>query len=228
MLEQLDDKLWSASSIQAMPGGVKLPARMIVVGLDDGLWVHSPIAIDDALAAELDALGPVRHLVAPNCFHHLHLGPASERWPDARVYAPTGLRAKRPDLRIDEELSEDARPWGEAIEVVRIAGAPKMEEFVFVDRGSRTLLLCDLMFNVHESPGVMGKLVLRIMGTWGRLNQSRLWRKLTEDRAAARRSCERLLELEFARVVVSHGRVEEGGDVRERVREGLAWMLAQG
>jgi hypothetical protein len=225
MLEQLDDDLWCANTFQPIPGAV-LPARMFVVRLADGLWIHSPIKLDDALAAEIEALGPVRHLVAPNCFHHLHMGPASERWPQARVHAPPALRAKRPELRIDVDLRDGDHPWGDAFEQVEIAGAPALDEFVFLHKPSKTLIVCDLVFNVHESPSFMTKLILRMVGVWQRLAQSKLWRSPTKDRGAAARSCARVLELEFTRVLVSHGRTAEGPEVRQHLREGLAWMLA--
>lgn len=225
MLSRIDDDLWCADTLQPIPGAV-MPARMFVVRLADGLWIHSPIKLDDSLAAEIEALGPVRHLVAPNCFHHLHMGPASERWPAARVHAPHALRAKRPDLRIDADLRDAEHPWGDAFEQIAIAGAPALDEFVFLHRPSKTLILCDLAFNVHESPTFMTKLILRMVGVWQRLAQSRLWRSITKDRGAAARSVARIFELEFQRVLVSHGRTAEGPEVREQLREGLAWMLA--
>lgn len=226
-LRAITQDIWCVDTKQAIAGGVELPARMIVIRLDDGLWLHSPVAMTDALAAELDALGPVRHLVAPNCFHHLHMGPASERWPEAKVHAPPGLRSKRPDLRIDVELRDAEQPWGAAFEQIEIAGVPELGELVFLHRPSATLIVCDLVFNVHEA-AFMAKLVLRMVGVWQRLAQSKLWRRITKDRAAAARSVERMLALEFERVIPSHGRIAEGPDVRERMREGLGWMLAGG
>ena len=50
------------------------PTRMTVVRLaSGGLWLHSPTQISDGLRAELDALGPVRHLVSPNRIHYSHM-----------------------------------------------------------------------------------------------------------------------------------------------------------
>jgi hypothetical protein len=225
MLDRIDDDLWCANAFQPIPGGV-MPARMFVVRLDDGLWIHSPVKLDDALAAEVEALGPVRHLVAPNCFHHLHMGPASERWPDARVYAPAGLRAKRTDLRIDVDLRDGDRPWGDAFEQIEIAGAPALDEFVFFHRPSKTVIVCDLVFNIHENPSLFTRLILRMVGVWQRLAQSRIWRSYTKDRSAAARSAGRVLELEFTRVLASHGRTAEGPEVREQLRAGMSWMLS--
>ena len=59
----------------------------------------------------------------------------------------------------------------------------------------------------------------------GKLAQSRLWRSLTKDRAAAGRSVEKMLEWEFERVVLAHGDFVEGNDARERTRRALWWML---
>jgi len=54
----------------------------------------SPLRVDDALAARVDALGPVSHIVAPSNLHHLFVGEAVARWPAARVHLPRGLPAK--------------------------------------------------------------------------------------------------------------------------------------
>lgn len=55
--------------------GFPYPTRMVVIRLGDGgLFVWSPVALTDTLRAEMDALGPVRHLVSPNLLHHLYLG----------------------------------------------------------------------------------------------------------------------------------------------------------
>lgn len=224
-LQSITDALWCADATQSLPGGFEMPARMVVIRLDDGLWIHSPIPIDDTLAAELDALGPVRHLVAPNCFHHLHMAPAAARWPHAKVYAPPGLRSKRPDLRVDVELHEGARPWRDVLMPLAIAGAPALDEFVFLHQPSASLIVCDLVFNVHEGK-LTTRLVLRMVGVWRRLAQSRIWRRYTKDRGAAARSCERVLEHEFTRVIPSHGRIAEGPEVRAAMRDGMAWMLA--
>jgi hypothetical protein len=83
----------------------RYPTRMAAARLASGeLFVGSPIALDAGLADELAALGPVRHLVAPNALHHLFLGDWSRRFPGARLYAAPGLARKRPDLRFHAEL----------------------------------------------------------------------------------------------------------------------------
>ena len=109
MLTPLARDLWGADGTAPQPGGVVLPTRMTIARLRDGsLWLHSPVEVDDALAAEIDALGEVRTLVAPNLLHYRFLGAAAARWPTAKVLGAPGLARKRPDLRIDGELVEGA------------------------------------------------------------------------------------------------------------------------
>jgi hypothetical protein len=223
VLRQLDDDLWCSDSSVRLPGGVHMPARMTVVRLADGLWLHSPVPLDDALAGSIDAIGPVSHIVAPNCFHHLNIGPASKRFPNAKVHAPHGLRGKRPDLRIDVDLQPGAQRWP-GLEAVEITGAPELDEFVFVHRASASLIVTDLVFNIHETKGVMLPLVLRMVGAWRRLAQSRIWRRYTKDRRAAAAAVHALLEHDIRRVIPAHGDVLEAPDARDQLTTALAWM----
>ena len=200
-----------------------MPARMTIVRLDEGLWLHSPLPLDESMAASITALGPVAHIVAPNCFHHLNIGPASERFPKAKVHAPHGLRAKRPDLRIDHDLQSGPNRWP-TLDAVRIAGAPELDEFVFIHHPSATLIVTDLVFNIHEAKGMMLPLVLRMVGAWKRLNQSRIWRRYTKDRAAAATSVKAVLDHELRRVIPAHGDVLEAADARDQLATALTWM----
>lgn len=223
-LRALDRDLWCLDADLRIQAGFHLPVRMTVIRLaDGGLWLHSPLAIDDATAAELDALGPVRHIVAPSLLHHLFAGAAHQRWPAAQVHAPAGLTAKQPALKIDRPLAADAR-WPE-LAIVAIAGAPKIAEHVFVHRPSGTLIVTDLLFNVDAAPGLLSPLILRMVGAWKRLAQSKIWRSMVKDRAAARASAEQVMALEFRRLVPAHGLVVEGPDTHARVGEALRWML---
>ena len=55
--------------------GIKMETRMTVARLPGGaLWIHSPVPLAPELRKELDALGSVRFVVAPNRFHHLSVG----------------------------------------------------------------------------------------------------------------------------------------------------------
>ncbi|HEX3903806.1 MAG TPA: DUF4336 domain-containing protein [Polyangia bacterium] len=221
--------LWSHVHRQRLPGGAIMQARMNVVRLGDGaLLVHSPTPVDDSLAAEIAALGDVGYVVAPNCFHHLHVTPFLTRFPGAKVYGAPGLAQKRPDLTLAGTLDDGAAvPWAGLLDQIALGGAPKLNEVVFLHRASRSLLVTDLLFNVTAPDNWATGLVLRLMGTYKRLGPNRLLRwRLTKDRRALKASVERMLAWDFVRVLPGHGEVFESPEARERARAALGWVLA--
>jgi glyoxylase-like metal-dependent hydrolase (beta-lactamase superfamily II) len=221
--------LWSYVHRQRLPGGAVMQARMNVVRLDDSaLLVHSPTALDDGLAAEIAALGTVSYVVAPNCYHHLHVAPFKERFPGAKLFGPPGLAAKRPDLALAGTLDDGAAaPWAGVLDQIALGGAPKLNEVVFLHRASRSLLVTDLLFNMTAPDNWMTGLVLRLMGTYKRFGPSRLLRwHLTKDRRALKADVERMLAWDFGRVLPGHGAVFEAPDARARTRAALGWVLA--
>jgi len=93
-LQEFGPDIWIVDGPTVAVGGFQYPTRMAVVRLSDGsAWTWSPVKLSDELASEIEtAVGPVKHIVAPNKLHHLNLMEWSQRYPDARVYAPPGLK----------------------------------------------------------------------------------------------------------------------------------------
>jgi hypothetical protein len=206
-------------------GGMELGGRMTVIRLPGGgLWIHSPVRLEAATRAAVEALGPVRYLVAPNLMHHLSMRDWAAAYPEARVVALPGLRQKQPRLRIDVELGDtpDAG-YGQVITQQHLRGMPRLEEFAFLHRPSRTLLLTDLVFHIRDSPSWLTRTYLRLSGTYGKLAPTMLLKSLVKDRAALRASLDAVLSLDFECVVVCHGEVLERGG-REALRSGFAWL----
>ena len=128
--------------------------RMTVVRLAGGdLFLHSPIAFDRGLAAELEAMGRIRHLVSPNQFHYAHIGEWQRAFPDALAWASPRARerarARRIHIRFDRDLGSEAPDdWRDEIDQIRVPGG-YFGEFVFFHRGSRTLILTDTVINLE-------------------------------------------------------------------------------
>jgi hypothetical protein len=211
-LVRVTDRVHVVPTWIALSPGFWLPLRSTVLTLSGGgLAIVSPVAFDDAVAARIDALGPVELLVAPSKLHHLHVAAAHARWPKARVHAVAGLREKRRDLHIDAEI-EGERALDADLLAIPIEGVPSFGEHVFLHRPSRTLVVTDLVFHVQASRGWLTPLVLRMMGApRGTLGQSRAWRWAAKDRGALAASLRRVLALDFDRLVVAHGEVIETG-----------------
>jgi hypothetical protein len=223
MLTRLTPDLAVVDIELTIVGGVRLPARMTAARLPDGqVALISPVRIDDDLQREIESMGPVAYLVAPNSYHSLFLSRARERFPLARVVAPPALAARRKDVEIDHPLASGSAPWSEGLDAMEVAGAPKMGEFVFHHTPSGTLVTTDLVFNVADPKGAMTKVVMGMMGTRGRLAKSRIWRFLIKDRAAHQSSLDAILKADFDRLIMAHGEVVEGG-----ARDALAHALGR-
>jgi hypothetical protein len=228
VLRQLAPDLWVAEQPLRF-FGIEIGARMTVVRLPGSrLWLHSPLSRSPELAAELEALGSVELLVAPNRFHHLFVGEWQASYPNARLWVAPGLEAKRRDLATAGVLA-DAPPgdWAGSLEQVALGGFPLSNEVVFFHPPSATLIASDLAFNVGAGSPAWTRLAFRAAGAYGRLSTTLLERLLVRDRAAFRRSLERILDWPFARVIVAHGSVLEE-DARAALARAYAWVLGAG
>jgi hypothetical protein len=224
-LRALDRDLWVADRPQRFYG-LEVGTRMTVIRLRGGrLLLHSPVALDAGLRAELDDLGRVSFVVAPNRVHHLYAGEALRAYPEARLWVGPGLARKRPDLAFAPVLDDTPPPeWQDEVDQVFFRGRPYENEVVFFHRASRTLVLCDLAFNFGPRTAAFTRLLMTAIRSYGRFGPSRLDPLLIRDRAAARASLERILGWDFDRVIVAHGDVLETGG-HEALARGYAWLL---
>jgi hypothetical protein len=227
-LRRLADDLWVAERPQRFYG-LEVGTRMTVIRLASGdLLLHSPVQLDPGLRRELDGLGPVRFAVAPNRVHHLYAGEVARAYPGTRLWIGPGLARKRPDLRANGELGDEApAEWRGQVDQTFFRGRPYENEVTFLHRASRTLILCDLAFNFGPTAAAPTRLLMRLLRSYGRFGPSTLDPLLIRDRAAARRSLERILSWDFDRVIVAHGDVLERGG-HEALRSGYGWLLNGG
>ena len=191
------------------------------------LFVWSPVRLDAALRAEVDALGRVAHLVEPNALHHLSLPDWADAYPAARTYAPPGLKKKRRDIRFDAELGDAPEPgWAGQIEQIVLEGSVALTELFFFHRRSRTALICDSIQSFPRGwfKGWRG-LLARLDGiAEPNIGAPREWRLSFFNRKAARAAVERLLALAPEHVVLAHS--DKGAsNGAELIRRGFAWLL---
>ena len=226
ILKAIDDGIWVVETPLRFLG---IPAgrRMTVVRLADGaLWIHSPAELTPAVRSALESAGPPRFVVAPTAVHgHLSMGEYRDAYPDVELHAAPILDRRRKDLSFDAILGStpDGR-WADALDQTIFQGH-LVPEVVFFHRASRTLILADLLMNPPVSndmaPGA--RLVWRLEDLHGEPGTSRTMRIGTRNRRAARRSVERILEWDFDRIILGHGRnVESGG--RAVFERAMSWL----
>ena len=207
MLEEFAPGIWTLS-VPLKLLGAEFGTRMTVVRVGgDGVILIAPCPIDDVLEAEIRALGQVRALIAPNCFHHFSFLDATRRFPEAASFLAEGVAKKLSETPPAATiLGDEPDPiWWDDLEQCRIGGAPKVNEVAFYHAGSRTLILTDFCFNFDPVPKGWTGIFLRIAGAHGKLAVSRLMRSMLKDRTAVRAAVERMLAWDFDRIVVTHG-----------------------
>ncbi|HUJ86094.1 MAG TPA: DUF4336 domain-containing protein [Burkholderiales bacterium] len=222
--------IWIAEGPVVSFFGFPYPTRMALVRLaDGGLFAWSPIALSQELAAAVDALGPVRHLVSPNALHHLFLGQWKAAYPAARLYASPGLRRKRKGLAFDAELGDAPEPeWAAELDQVRVAGSLFMTEVVFFHRASRTAIFADLIQNFPRDwfkgwRGIVARLDGLVAPNPG---APREWRASFANRRAARAALARILEWPIERVLIAHGETVDSNGAAF-VRRAFGWLLGR-
>lgn len=217
----------------ALPGTLAIPIRMTVLRLrDGGLWLHSPTQHRPALQAAIEALGPIRHLVAPDSVHWLGIGPWQAAVPRARCWGAPGIAARlatRPDApRFDAELGAEPPPdWAGEIDHA-ILTAPGFAEVAFLHHASRTLILTDTVQAMEPArlrPAMRFFTWLAGSGRQGGapfyLRWALRWRA---HRAANRAVIERLIAWQPERVIFAHGSFFET-DATPRLARAFAWAL---
>ena len=200
------DSIWHAQQPLKF-GPIAITTRMTVVRLRDGsLWVHSPISPSRELIEELQALGNVRYVIAPNKSHHLFFLEFLKTSPSAAGFVAVGLYSKRPDLSHYPEIPRET-PWSAEIQGFFIDGLPILNETAWFHSDTGTLILTDLLFCFADTTRGLTAILSRILGVHGTLGMSRTMKLATKDKKALARSVTPLLSLPVQRVIVAHDQI---------------------
>lgn len=223
MLEPVGEDVWTATrSLRFF--GLEIGTRMTVVRLaGGGLFVHSPVALDEATKAAVDALGPVVAIVAPCLFHHLHVAPWASAYPSATVSGCPGMAKKRPDVAWTRTLGDEpAEEWKDSLEQVFFGAFAMQNEVVFFHRKSKTMISSDVVFDLTSHPSRLTRMASYAIGHFAP-GPTLLERVMIRDRSAARAQIDRMLAWHPEQLVLAHGGTitSNAGAVLER---GYAWL----
>ena len=226
-LQSFADSLWTATTPIRF-AGTRFPHVMTVIRLRNGsLVLHSPCFPSAGLYSELQLLGDVAHVVAPNWFHDLYLTEYKANYPNAVFWGPRFLHRLKPRVidRVIEDMIET--PWSQEMHHTAIRGFLTFDEVVFLHVPTRTAIVADFLMNVtadrttppytrfmYKLSGVDGKLVVIPYLRWFS----------PTSRAELRRAARCLVRWQPERLIVAHGSPITG-DAMPRLREALDWLL---
>jgi len=193
--------------------GVRQRVCTTVVRLDDGgVLLHSPAPFTPAQAEEVRALGPVRWLLIPNCWHHLGVAGAAAHFPEAKVVGPRSALERSRELKIDLDV-RDAR-FAEQVpelEALPLRGVPFWDETVFYHRPTRSLLAADIVVCASAHDHWTIRWASRVFGFFEKARVPPDAKKKIVDKAAAAASLRAILEKPAERLIVGHADIFEDG-----------------
>jgi hypothetical protein len=226
----LAQDVWIVDSGPINAMGARLPVRMTVLRLKDGgLLLHSPTRFDPELGRALEALGTIRHLIAPTIAHWMFLDGWQRAYPEATTWAVPALRGRaqvrKSGVRIDADLGHGAPDaWRDEIEQGLVRGGAGFEEAWFLHKPSRTLLLADLVENLQPSK-LTPMTAAAMRAAWATRATTGLHVRaaLGLGGRTAREAIKTMLATEPERVVIAHGDVFTK-DAAAQLRRAFAWL----
>lgn len=223
MLEELGANIWTATSPLRF-FGAEIGTRMTVIRLpSNGLILISPIQPSDELRAAVDALGEVAYIVGPNRLHHLFIEPWYRQYPRATLLASPGLETKRKDLPWAGTFADGApTEWDGHVEYRAVDGAKIVSETVFFHVESRTLIVCDLVFNFTKKlTGWTGWLMWLVGGAPGMV-QDAIVKLAIRNRGDYADAIADIRAWPFENLVMAHGEVCRQ-DARQHLEKATNW-----
>ncbi|WP_055045415.1 DUF4336 domain-containing protein [Devosia sp. A16] len=228
MWQAFGPEIWIVGGpVVTAAAGFHYPTRMTVIRLGGSdLVIWSPVALTPQLRGEVEALGRVRYLVAPNSLHDSFIADWHRAFPTAQVLVAPGLRGKRPDLGFGADLGNaPVAGWAGEIEVEPVRGNRITTEVVAFHRPSGTVIFTDLL---QQFPPGWFKgwraLVARLdLMVGDEPSVPRKFRVAFSDRRAARAALLRILAWRADKVIMAHGTpVTRGGHAL--LKRAFGWL----
>jgi len=210
-MKKVSESIW----IDSMPlrvGPAELGARMVVIKLNDGsLVLHSPIELNPSRKQHVDKLGNVSAIISPVKTHNLFVGDWLSAYPDASYYKVNEMPVERGGEKEYFLDNQEKYPWENDISYVNIGGIPFFNESVFLHKPSKTLIVSDLVFNLHHDQSMLGGMFLKLNGCYKKFTPSRIFKLQVKNKKDFTESVDKLLQLEFDNVIMAHGTPVFGG-----------------
>jgi len=241
--------IWTLDGALNYPVG-RFPVRMAVVKLTgtttttghEKLLIWSPLPVSTEIVRQIEALGTVAYIVAPNSLHWLGVMPFAKaccNTADIQICVAPGLARKQEALDAGLKWnyvlnSEEDCPaeWKDEIHVKYVPGIPSLEEVILYHTSSQTLLVGDMAFHFQANdPKANGTGIvpwyLKCCDGYRPCCLTRTFGWIITDFDACHKAMEEILEqFDFDCIVLSHGAVV-WTDAKMKLREGTVSLLKE-
>ena len=233
VLKPVATDIWIVDSGPLHAMGLSIPVRMTVIRLTSGdVWLHSPTHYDERLRTDIEGLGPIRHLIAPNVAHWSFLKDWQAHCADVLTWAAPGLQQRTQVKKSGVILNHDIGPsapeaWASDIDQVIVPGGFGVNEVAFFHRSTFTLVLTDLIENFEpEKVNVLVRPLVRLAGAMAPDGKAPIHLRLAinRKRRAAAVAAQQLLDWTPERVIFAHGRWFDT-DGTAQLRRSLRWLI---
>lgn len=235
-LKEIDEDIWVVDGdiveMSFKLTQVPFSTRMTVVRLNQhDLWIHSPIHLTQELKSEIEALGNVMHIVAPNKLHYMYMEEWSQTYPTAKVWATKGLEKIFEGSKVIPSYTildkTVTMSWQSEIDYLPFEGSALIEESVFFHKKSRTLILTDLIENIEllEHCSCWHRFLFKIgdntypNGHTPRDLRMTFW----FNKEIARKCYQKIKSWEPVNVLFAHGKCFIG-DAEEKLPQAFFWL----
>jgi hypothetical protein len=231
-LKPVAEDLWIVDS-GPLGRHMRLPLRMTVLRLRSGrLWLHSPTRLTPELKLEIEGLGEVGHLVAPNSAHWMNIQDWQREYPGAVTWSAPGLRDRREvrksGARLDHDLSSTPPDdWADEMEQVVIPGGGGFSEVAFLHQPTRTAILTDIIDNLEASRlNFPTRIFAGLVGALAPNGKAPIYLRLVVllRRREAAAAAARVIEWRPQRVIFAHGKWFDR-DATAQLRQSLQWLV---
>ncbi|BAY86390.1 hypothetical protein NIES267_58970 [Calothrix parasitica NIES-267] len=232
MLKKVDTNIWVTEQ-KLKYWGLEVGTRMTIIRLENGeLVVISPIKVDSKTINQINEIGKVSIIIAPNLYHHLSISDFKYIYPDAKIFAAPGLDSKRQDIDFDKIINQGKIGAKDELEyflfegfkILDLKGASPLNEIVFFHQKSQTLILTDTAFHFDETFPFTTQLTMRVIGGYKKLEPSILEKLAIREKQKVKNSIQTVLKWNFERVIVAHGSILDNQG-KEELEKGYNWAL---
>lgn len=205
-LEKMGDEIWTlAFPLRFL--GMQLGRRVCVMRLPgDQLVIHSTAPFNEEQVREIHSLGRVEFLLEGTILHDTFSREGQRAFPTSTYLVPEHFPKAAMGSRTGSIAEIEGRTKGE-IQVLRLEGMRMLNEYACFHRTSRTLIVCDLLFNLVQAMGWTRWCMRHLMGVkqWPAVDRPVRW--AVKDRNAFVHSLQAMLAWDFEHVVVAHGAI---------------------